>query len=97
MTSQYAAYYQTPLLNLDWSSLAAYTTERDAHFAQLSAGVSAVYDRSAGTITVTSPAAGTVEITGAQSATARTYGSAVTTPAALAANTAVTLTAVPRT
>jgi hypothetical protein len=97
VVSQYTAYYATPLLNLDWSALAAYTAERDAHFAQLGAGVDPVYDRSTGTVTVTSPLAGTAEISGVQGDSSRTYGSDVTTPVALAANTAVTLTAVPRT
>ncbi|WP_030437157.1 hypothetical protein [Actinoplanes subtropicus] len=96
IVSRYASYYTTPLLNLDWSTLAGYTAERDAHFAQLGAGVDPVYDRSAGTVTVTSPLAGTVEITGVQGASSRTYGSDVTTPVALGANTAVTLAAVPR-
>ena len=97
IVGQYASYYTTPLLNLDWSALGAYTAERDAHFAQLGAGVDAVYDRSAGTVTVTSPLAGTAEITGVQGASSRTYGNAITTPVALAANTSVTLTAAPRT
>jgi hypothetical protein len=96
VVSKYASYYSTPLLNLDWSTLAAYTSERDAHFAQLDAGVDPVYDRAAGTVTVTSPQAGTAEISGVQTATSRTYGSDVTAPVALAANTAVTLTAAPR-
>ena len=96
VVGKYASYYATPLLNLDWSALAAYTTERDAHFAQLGAGVDPVYDRSAGTVTVTSPLAGTVEIGGVQTASSRTYGSDVTAPVALEANTAVTLTAAPR-
>jgi hypothetical protein len=96
VVGKYASYYATPLLNLDWSALGAYTTERNAHFAQLSAGVDPVYDRSAGTVTVTSPQSGTVEITGVSTATSRTYGNDVTAPVALAANTAVTLTAAPR-
>jgi len=97
VTAKYASYYSTPLLNLAWSDLGAYTAERDAHFAELGAGVDAVYDRTAGTVTVTSPQAGTVEVGGVQAATSRTYGSDVTAPVTLAAGTAVTLTAVPRT
>jgi peptidoglycan/xylan/chitin deacetylase (PgdA/CDA1 family)/predicted lipoprotein with Yx(FWY)xxD motif len=96
VVSQYSSYYSTPLLTPDWSGLGAYTTERDAHFAQLDAGVVPVYDRSAGTVTVTSPLAGTVEISGVQTDTSSTYGSDVTAPVALAANTAVTVPAVPR-
>jgi hypothetical protein len=96
VVSKYATYYSAPLLNLAWTDLAKYTTERDAHFAELSAGADPVYDRSTGKITVKSPAAGTLEITGATSATARTYNGVVTSPVVLAANTTVTLTAVPR-
>ncbi|GIF23886.1 hypothetical protein BJ973_004498 [Actinoplanes tereljensis] len=96
VVSKYAAYYSAPLLNLPPSEVGAYTAERNAHFAQLGAGVDAVYDRSAGTVTVTSPLAGTVEIGGVQTATSRTYGNDVTAPVALAASTAVTLTAAPR-
>jgi hypothetical protein len=93
--TKYEALYSVPLLNQDWPTLAAYTTTRTAHFAQLGAGVDPVYDRSTGSITVTSPAAGTVQISGAQGTGSSTYGTDVTTPLALAANTAVTVTAVP--
>ncbi|GIE95500.1 Agd3-related carbohydrate-binding protein [Paractinoplanes rishiriensis] len=96
VVSRYAAIYSTPLLNLNWSDLGAYTSVRTQHFAQKDAGVDAVYDRSTGTIEVTSPAAGTVQLSGAQTAGSTTYGSDVTAPVALAANTAVTVTAVPR-
>ncbi|MEU8229107.1 hypothetical protein AB0C12_05805 [Actinoplanes sp. NPDC048967] len=93
--TKYEGFYSVPLLNQDWPALAAYTSTRTAHFAQLGAGVDPVYDRSTGTITVTSPAAGTVQISGAQGTGASTYGTDVTTTLALAANTAVTVTAVP--
>jgi hypothetical protein len=96
VVGKYSAYYATPLLNMDWSALGAYTTVRNAHFAQLDAGVDAVYDRAAGTVTVTSPLAGTVQVGGVQAANATAYGSDVTAPVALAANTAVTVTAAPR-
>jgi hypothetical protein len=94
--TKYEGFYSVPLLNQDWPTLAAYTKTRTAHFAQLDAGVDAVYDRSTGSVTVASPAAGTVQISGAQGTGSSTYGSDVTTPIALAANTAVTVTAVPR-
>ena len=96
VVGKYESYYSTPLINLDWSGLAAYTALRDAHFAQLDADVDPVYDRSAGTVTVTSPLAGTVQISGVQTATSTTYGSDVTAPVALAAGTPVTVTAAPR-
>ncbi|GAA3955119.1 Agd3-related carbohydrate-binding protein [Actinoplanes auranticolor] len=93
--TKYDAFYSVPLLNQDWPALAAYTSTRTAHFAQLGAGVDPVYDRSTGSITVTSPAAGTLQISGAQGTGASTYGTDVTTTLALAADTAVTVTAVP--
>lgn len=96
VVSQYGAYYSVPLLNTDWSSLGAYTTVRDSHFAELAAGVDPVYDRSTGTVTVTSPLAGTVQISGVQTATTTAYGSDRTAPVTLTANTAVTVTAAPR-
>ncbi|MET8151676.1 hypothetical protein ACIBSW_38200 [Actinoplanes sp. NPDC049668] len=94
--TKYEGYYSVPLVNLDWPTLAAYTKVRTAHFAQLGAGVDPVYDRSTGTVTVTSPAAGTVQISGVQGTGSSTYGTDVTTPLVLAANTAVAVTAVPR-
>jgi hypothetical protein len=96
VTSKYDSTYSVPLINLDWSSLGAYTAVRDSHFAELAAGVDPVYDRSTGKVTVTSPLAGTVQISGVQAATSTTYGSDVTAPVTLAANTAVTVTAAPR-
>ncbi|MEV4703241.1 hypothetical protein [Actinoplanes sp. NPDC049316] len=96
VAAKYAAFYSVPLLNVDWSSLGAYTSVRNQHFAQLAAGVDAVYDRSAGTVTVSSPAAGTVQVSGVQGAGSTTYGTDVTTPLPLTAGTAVTVTAVPR-
>ena len=96
VVGKYTSYYSVPLLNVDWSSLGAYTTLRTAHFAQLGAGANPIYDRSTGLVTVTSPLAGTVQSSGVQAATSTTYGSDVTAPVALAAGTAVTLTAAPR-
>jgi hypothetical protein len=96
VAAKYAALYATPLLNLNWSQIGAYTSVRNGHFAQLGAGVDAVYDRVAGTVTVVSPQAGTVQVGGVQADNATTYGSDVTAPVQLAAGTAVTLTAAVR-
>jgi hypothetical protein len=96
VVGKYASYYAVPLLNLHWSALGAYTTQRSAHFAQVAAGVDAVYDRSTGTVTVASPAAGTVQVSGVQTAGSTTYGSDVSAPLTLTAGTAVTVTAAPR-
>ncbi|TDC72669.1 hypothetical protein E1193_27240 [Micromonospora sp. KC606] len=96
--SKYDSFYSVPLLNSAWPDIATYGRARLAHFAALGAGVEAVYDRSAGTISVTSPAAGTVRLGGVTAATAgaTTYGSDVSVPVTLAANTAVTVDAAPR-
>jgi hypothetical protein len=96
VVGKFAAHYSTPLLNVDWSELGAYTTQRNAHFAQLGAGADAVYDRSAGTVVVTSPQAGTLQVSGVQTDATTSYGSDISAPVGLAAGTAVTLTAVPR-
>ncbi|GAA2523427.1 hypothetical protein Ahu01nite_056530 [Winogradskya humida] len=96
VVGKYDSLYATPLINLDWSSLGAYTTVRNAHFAQRAAGADPVYDRSTGTVTVTSPLTGTVQLSGVTAATSSTYGSDVSAPIALVANTAVTVTAAPR-
>ncbi|MEV6303582.1 hypothetical protein AB0M02_29520 [Actinoplanes sp. NPDC051861] len=96
VTAKYTTYYSVPLLNSPWSEIGAYTAARTAHFAQLSAGADVVYDRSAGTVTVTSSLAGTVQVGGVQAAGATTYGTDVTAPVTLTANTPVTLTAAPR-
>ncbi|WP_306204087.1 Agd3-related carbohydrate deacetylase [Actinoplanes sp. RD1] len=96
VVGKYASYYSTPLLNVDWPALGAYTTLRNAHFAQRAAGVDPVYDRSAGTVTVTSPLAGTVQLSGVNTAASTTYGTDRTAPVTLTANTAVTVTAAPR-
>ncbi|MFI6481707.1 hypothetical protein ACIBH1_27520 [Nonomuraea sp. NPDC050663] len=83
---KYALYYSAPLLTPAWPDLAAYVASRNAHFAALSAGAEALYDRAAGTVTVTSPSAGTVYLTGAQATGFASYGgdsiSTVTLPAA---------------
>jgi hypothetical protein len=96
--TKYSSYYSVPLLNSAWTDISAYTTARTAHFAAVGAGASAVYDRTRGEITVTSPAAGSLQLGGVTTATtgATSYGTDVTVPVTLAANTAVTFNAAPR-
>ena len=96
--TKYSSYYSVPLLNSPWTAISAYTKARTAHFAALGAGASAVYDRTTGQITVTSPAAGSLQLGGVTTATtgATTYGTDVTVPVTLVANTAVTFDAAPR-
>jgi hypothetical protein len=96
VVNKYETYYSVPLLNTDWDTLGGYTSVRNAHFAELAGGVDPIYDRSAGTITVTSPVAGTVQISGVQTSTTGTYGTDISAPVTVAANTSVTLPAVPR-
>jgi hypothetical protein len=92
LMAKYSSYYQVPLLTPTWPALAAHTTSRNAHFAELGAGVAGVYDSAANTVTVTSPAAGSVRVSGARTAGFTTYGSEVSAQITLAANTPVTFT-----
>jgi len=89
---QYSSYYAVPLLNQGWPALASYASDRMAHYAELHAGVSAVYDRGANTVTVTSPAAGSLTVSGDGAAGSTTYGSEKSAKVTLAANTPVTFT-----
>jgi hypothetical protein len=90
--AKYTALYNVPLLSPDWLALATYTKDRIGHFAELGAGVDAVYDRVANTVTVTSPVAGKVTVSGARTAGFTTYGTEVSAPITLAAGTPVTFT-----
>ncbi|MER7281888.1 hypothetical protein ABT369_46390 [Dactylosporangium sp. NPDC000244] len=94
--AKYSAYYTVPLLSPDWPTLAAYATQRTAHFAELRGGVDAVYDPAAHTITVSGPLAGSVTVSGASGTGSTTYGPEVSARLTLAAATAVTVTASPR-
>ncbi|GAA2394852.1 hypothetical protein [Dactylosporangium salmoneum] len=95
--SQYSSYYSVPLLTPDWPTLAAYTTQRNAHFAELHGNVDAVYDPAARTVTVTSPLAGSLTVSGVTaSGTATTYGAEVSSKLTLSTGTAVTVPASPR-
>ncbi|WP_416904181.1 hypothetical protein [Micromonospora echinospora] len=98
VVSRYSSYYSVPLLNSSWAQIATYTKARTAHFAALGAGASAVYDRTTGQITVTSPADGSLQLGGVTTTTtgAVSYGTDVTVPVTLAANTPVTFDAAPR-
>jgi hypothetical protein len=89
---KYTSYYSVPLLTQGWPALATYATGRNAHFAELAAGVDAVYNRAANTVTVTSPAAGNVTVSGARTAGFTTYGNEVSAVITLAAGTPVTFT-----
>jgi hypothetical protein len=98
VVGKYDSLYSVPLLNSAWPDIAAYTKTRNSHFAALGAGAEAIYDRTTGDITVISPAAGSLRLAGVTTATtgATTYGTDVTVPVTLVANTAVTFDAAPR-
>lgn len=88
--AKYSSYYSVPLLSPAWPALAPYAESRNAHFAELSAGVDAVYEAASNTVTVVSPASGSLTVSGAQTAGFSTYGSDVSAPIALTANVPVT-------
>lgn len=94
--AKYSAYYAVPLLNTDWSTLGAYTTTRNAHFAQVAAGADAVYDRTTGTVVITSTLAGSLQVTGATATGSVLYGTDNQSLITLTAATPVTVTAAPR-
>lgn len=93
LLAKYSALYRVPVLTLAWGELAGYAAGRNAHFAELSAGASAVYDAATNTVTVTSPASGTLTVSGAQTARSSSYGGDVSAPVTLDANVAVTIPA----
>ncbi|NUT32331.1 MAG: hypothetical protein HOV79_04560 [Hamadaea sp.] len=93
LLAKYTSYYSVPLLSPGWPALAAYALARSAHFAQVNAGVDAVYDAAAGAVTVTTPATGTLTLSGARTANATSYGKDLSAQLSLAANTPVTVPA----
>jgi hypothetical protein len=90
LLAKYSALYSVPVLAPTWPALAAYTAGRNAHFAELAAGVDAVYELATNTVTVRSPASGKVTVSGARTTGFTTYGSEVSAPITLTANTPVT-------
>lgn len=70
---KYSAYYSVPLLTPTWGQLAAFTLDRNAHFAAKDT-VTAIYDPAQQSVTVTSPAAATVQLSGVRVGTTSTYG-----------------------
>jgi hypothetical protein len=88
--SKYSALYRVPLRNLAWPTLAKYSVDRNKHFAGISDGVRAVYNRTTNQVTVSSPVAATVTVSGARTAGYSTYGNEVSAPITLAANGSVT-------
>jgi hypothetical protein len=81
-----------PVLSPAWPALGAYAQACNGHFAQLAAGVDAVYDRAANTVTVGSAADGAVTVNGVRTAGFTTYGTDVSARIALTAGAPVTFT-----
>jgi hypothetical protein len=72
----YSSYYNVPLLNTVWTSLADYTKQRNAHFKARTDGIDAVYFPGTNTINVTAPAGiqETVMLTGTTATGSTAYG-----------------------
>jgi hypothetical protein len=92
LLGKYSSYYKVPVLNPGWPRLAQYATGRNGHFAELAAGVDAVYDRTANAVTVSSPAAGTVTVSGARTAGFTAYGTDISASLTLTAGGATVFT-----
>jgi hypothetical protein len=90
--AKYAAYYRVPVRTQAWPALAGYTTARNAHFAGLTGGVGAVYNRTTNVVTVTAPVAATVTVSGARTTGFNTYGTEVSAPISVGPTTTVTFT-----
>jgi hypothetical protein len=96
LLTKYTSYYSVPLISQGFTAIAHYAEARNAHAAERSAGVDAVYDRAAGTVTVTTPAGnpgGSIILSGTGTTS---YGSDVSAQLTLAAGSPLTVTASPR-
>ncbi|HEX6360166.1 hypothetical protein [Actinophytocola sp.] len=108
LLAKYSAYYQVPLRNPDWLTLATYVDDRTSHFAGLAASDDPVWNRRTGSITYTPATAGSLFVTGLETRPAteadqkgpdqaESYGNDTVARLGLTANDTVTLTARPRT
>ena len=91
LMTKYVSYYSVPLLSPGWTAIAGYATSRNAHFAALSSGVDAVYDRARNRVTVQSPVDGSVTVSGVQAAGFTEYGDETSGTVEFEAGTPVTL------
>jgi hypothetical protein len=105
VAAKYSAYYQVPLLNPQWTDLAAYAVDRTAHFAALAGRADAVWDRTTNNVTYTPTTTGALFTTGLTptllggllgTTTTSTYGKDTIGRTTLSAGKAVTLVAAPR-
>jgi hypothetical protein len=105
VAAKYSSYYQVPLLNPQWTDLAAYAQDRTAHFAALAGKADAVWDRTTNLVTYTPTTTGALFTTGMKptllggllgQTTTSTYGKDTVGRTAITAGSTVTLTAVPR-
>ncbi|GIG60131.1 hypothetical protein Lfu02_45030 [Longispora fulva] len=90
VAGKYSTYYNVPLRNPDWVALAGYVGDRTAHFASLSAGNDAVWDRATNQVTFTGT--GPVFATGVRATGYDAYG----TDSISKVPTATVLTAYPK-
>ncbi|MFE0252789.1 hypothetical protein [Streptomyces sp. NPDC059010] len=107
LLAKYTAYFQVPLKNPDWLSLAQYVEARTSHFAELHSRKDAVWNRVTDAITYTPAEDGSLFITGVRTRPAtdddqdgpdeaEKYGSDQVSRLGLTEGDTVTLTARPR-
>lgn len=107
LMNKYSAYYQVPLKNPDWLSLATYVRDRTEHFKALASGLEAVWDRVTNSVTCRPAADTPLFVTGltTRPATeadqhtrdeAETYGSDTISRLGLTGGQTVTFAANPR-
>jgi hypothetical protein len=107
LVAKYSAYYQVPLRNPDWLTLAMYADDRVSHVAGLAASADPVWNRRTGAVTYTATTDSSLFITGLETRPAteadqkgpdqaENYGTDTVARLGLTANDTVTLTARPR-
>ncbi|CAL9359726.1 hypothetical protein [Streptomyces sp. enrichment culture] len=107
LLARYSRYYDVPLRNVDWVTLAAYVDDRTRHFAELDHDEDAVWNRVTGAVTYTPSGDGSLFVTGVETRPAtdadrdgpdeaERYGSDAVSRLGLTEGETVTLTARPR-
>ncbi|MEU3947973.1 hypothetical protein [Streptomyces sp. NPDC029526] len=107
LLARYSRYYDVPLRNVDWVTLAAYVDHRTRHFAELDHHEDAVWNRVTGAVTYTPRGDGSLFVTGVETRPAtdadqrgpdeaERYGSDDVSRLGLTEGETVTLTARPR-
>ncbi|WP_432057973.1 hypothetical protein [Streptomyces sp. bgisy022] len=107
LLARYSRYYDVPLRNVDWVTLASYVDHRTRHFAELGHHEDAVWNRVTGAVTYTPRGDGSLFVTGVETRPAtdadqrgpdeaERYGSDDVSRLGLTEGETVTLTARPR-